>query len=147
MASNSTISIGRGEATTRRQPRVSSATAQPPAWRVMAVSLSRNEPIGLVGLAKAASSGSTRVWVTTVAVGYRRRPVVLQRGHGPLDLVADGALGVGHAGGQRHLVQLVAGELGATEDEPDLGTVAVGDHDPVALVEQPSTARIVSSSA
>ena len=33
-------------------------------------------------------------------------------------------------------MQLVAGELGATEDEPDLGAVAVGDHDPVALVEQ-----------
>ena len=86
----------------------------------------------MLGLAKAGSSLSTSVWVTMVATDFFRSAaaeLVLER---LLDLVAERALGVGHDGIERHLVQDAAGMLAAQEDEADLGPVAVGDHDAVA---------------
>ena len=48
--------------------------------------------------------------------------------------VADRALAVGAADVERHLVQLVRGELGAAQDEADLRPVAVADrHVPAVL--------------
>jgi len=41
--------------------------------------------------------------------------------------VPDGPLGVGAAHVEGHLVQLVPGQLGASEDEADLRPVPVGD--------------------
>ena len=41
--------------------------------------------------------------------------------------VADGTLGVGAAGVEGDLVQLVGGKVGAPQDEADLGAVAVDD--------------------
>jgi hypothetical protein len=53
-------------------------------------------------------------------------------GEGLADLVADGALGVGDAAFEGDFVEDVLGEVGAQQDEADLGAVAVGDHDAVA---------------
>src|SRR5579872_272627 len=52
-----------------------------------------------------------------------------------LEGVADGALGVRPADVERHLVQLVGGELGPPQDETDLGTVAMGDDDVPAVLD------------
>src|SRR5215213_11418676 len=70
MAGCSTISIGSGEGTTRRQPRpASSRITQPwPSMRRRASVSSKKLPIGLEGERNAGSPASTRVRVTTVTV-------------------------------------------------------------------------------
>ena len=53
-----------------------------------------------------------------------------------LEGVPDGSLGVGAAHVHRHLVQLVARQLGAAHDEAHLGAVAVRDrHIPAGFDE------------
>lgn len=68
---SSTMRVGMGEATTRRQPRPASSTTShlSRSRRSMASSSSINEPIGLVGFLNAGSLALTSVWVTTVATG------------------------------------------------------------------------------
>ena len=62
------MSTGSGEATTRRQPfSPRSSHVSPCSVSSAASSAGRYRPIGLVGLAKPGSCGSTRVRVTTVA--------------------------------------------------------------------------------
>ena len=53
-------------------------------------------------------------------------------GEGLADLVANGALGVGNATFEGDFVEDIFGEVGAQENEADLGPVAVGDHDAIA---------------
>ena len=55
---------------------------------------------------------------------------------GLLELVADGALRVGPADVERHLVQLVRGELGSPQDEANLRAVAVPDRHPPAVGDE-----------
>ena len=51
------------------------------------------------------------------------------------DLQSDRSLRVGDAVGERHLVDDVACEFGAQQDEADLRTVAVRDEHAVALLD------------
>ena len=136
IASTSTMRIGSGEGTTRRQPRpASSCTDQPSSSRRrIASASSMNEPIGFDGLWKAGSSrrhlhlghDGDRVAVDVEPVEVVLE--VLRQG------VADRALAVGAADVERHLVQLVRRELGAPQDEADLRAVAVADrHVPAVL--------------
>ena len=107
-AGSSTMRIGCGEATTTRLPRpASSTTVQPSARRRAAASSSRNDPIGLVGLANAGSFG------VDLGLRHDRDGLPVEPAAGELvperllELVADGALRVGAADVERHLVQLV----------------------------------------
>ena len=59
-----------------------------------------------------------------------------------LEHVADCPLGVGPAIVERHLVQLVARQFRAAEDEPDLRPVAVGDGNVPAVLDQRSDVLI-----
>ena len=73
---------GRGEATTRRQPRpASSTTSQPSARRSIASNSRINVPMGLLGFWKAGSSAATSTWVTSVTAwsGMPRRLNSLKR--------------------------------------------------------------------
>ena len=101
-----------------------------------AASSSRNEPIGLVGWANAGSFGvdldlrHDRDGLPVDARGGRTRA------RGLLELVADGALRVGAADVERHLVQLVRRELGSPQDEAHLRAVAVPDRQAPAVRDE-----------
>ena len=71
MVSISTMALGLGEATQRRQPRPASSMTQLPRRRISSASFSvMNVPMGLEGFWKAGSAGSTSTWVRTVATGF-----------------------------------------------------------------------------
>ena len=61
------MALGRGELTTRRQPRPASSATFHPFFTRCSSAFSRDmkEPIGLFGFWKAGSCASTRTWVTT----------------------------------------------------------------------------------
>ena len=97
-----------------------------------------NEPIGFDGFCERGVVGGDldlRDDADRVPVDAQAAEVVLQ----VLDeRVADRALAVRPADVERHLVQLVRGELGAPEDEADLGPVAVADRDVPAVLDHRS---------
>ncbi len=138
IASSWMIFLGRGEATTRLKPRPASSTITQPSfclcWLASASLHERADRLGRVleGLVVAVDQRLRD------HRGHRRplRPVAHHVEHGHLDLVADGALGVGAARVERHLVQLGPRELAASEDEPDLRAVAVRDHHPMTLLDE-----------
>ena len=129
-AGASRISSGSGEATTRRQPfSPRSSHISPCSTSIRASSAGRNRPIGLVGLVKPGSFGSTSVRVTIVALRFssatgRQRGV--ERVHQD---EAERRLGLGAAPVQRHRRYDGRGELVLDQEVADLRPVAVGDHD------------------
>ena len=129
--SSSTISFGRGEATTRRQPRPASSTTLQPisVLRRLASASSMNPPIGLVGFLKG------RVVAIHQHLGDDRGDVLLDAALEQLVLqrllqrVADRALRVRAAHVQRNFVHPfdLLRDLGAAQDKTDLRPVAVTD--------------------
>ena len=95
-----------------------------------------NEPIGLLGVLNA---GSLAI---DLDLGHHRCNTLVDATLAEvvdqvlLEHVADGALRVGAAVVERDLMEFAARHLGAAQDEPDLGAVAVGNGHIPSLSDQ-----------